>query len=287
MDAPFPRRTWLALLLAAVFALGAAVVYAIAFHTALGRWVDEATFWGFQELEHTRTGAVAERFALLFNPLPFAGMTAAVTLIAVVRRRWRAAIAVPLAMFAANATTQILKWMVEPPPTAAWTDWPSGHATAVTSLALGLVLVASPRGRSLAVAAGGLAIAALVYGIVAAGWHLPSDVAGGFCVAATWMALAVAAIGAPAFTPSRAKPRVAIGAAVLAATAAAVYGLVNFDRVMSVAREHTAFVVGGLALGTGGMALAVVFAMLLHGRRDLSRSRRPPTPAASPTASTR
>ena len=122
-------------------------------------------------------------------------------LIALVRRRPRVAVAIVVILLGANATTQWLKaplaeprgrrWAVRPWSSAA--SWPSGHATAAMSLALCMVIaapaaLAAPRSAA-AMAAFSVAVC---YSFLELGWHYPSDVLGGFLVAATWTLLAAA-----------------------------------------------------------------------------------------------
>ena len=63
---------------------------------------------------------------------------------------------------------------------------PSGHTTAVMSLALALVIVSPPRLRPLAAAAGGLLTVATVFSLLVLGSHYPSDIVGGLLVATAW-----------------------------------------------------------------------------------------------------
>jgi membrane-associated phospholipid phosphatase len=66
--------------------------------------------------------------------------------------------------------------------------YPSGHTTVAIATALALVLVGPARRWTLPAAAG---LATLVAeGVIIDGWHLPSDAAGGTCLAAAWVALA-------------------------------------------------------------------------------------------------
>ncbi len=74
-------------------------------------------------------------------------------------------------------------------------SWPSGHATAATSLALCAVLVVPPRLRP-AVAVLGV-LFSLVVGVtlLMLAWHMPSDVLGGYLLAGFWVSLAIALLG--------------------------------------------------------------------------------------------
>ena len=271
MDAPLSRRRGLALAVAAGFALACVAVYLIAFHTTQGRVLDDATADGFRGLAGPVTEPLAERVAHVFDPLPFAAMTALVGLLALVRRRVRAAIVVPLAMIAANATTQILKALIGPPDGAPAAIFPSGHATAAASVVLGVVLVLAPRLRPFVAAAGGLLATAAAYSVVLLGWHLPSDAAAGFCVAGAWAALALAVLPAE---HSRAATPVALrqvlwapaAAALLACAAVGVLALERPEAAVDYARDNTTFVVVAAALGAAALALATVFAVLARRR---------------------
>ena len=64
------------------------------------------------------------------------------------------------------------------------------------SLALCLVLVVGPRLRPLAALAGAGYAIAVGYSLVVLGYHLPSDVLGGFLMAATFTLLGAAALAA-------------------------------------------------------------------------------------------
>jgi hypothetical protein len=99
------------------------------------------------------------------------------------------------------------------------------------------------------------------------GVHFPSDVLGGFLVAATWALLAVAAV-LTARGPARAQLglrerltiREALGPPALAAAAAVVLAaLVAVARpgeVAAYARAHEVFVLGAVAIGALGLAVA-------------------------------
>jgi hypothetical protein len=73
-------------------------------------------------------------------------------------------------------------------------SWPSGHSTASMSLALCLVLVVGPRLRPLAALVGAGYAVAVGYSLVVLGFHLPSDVLGGYLVAATFTLVGAAAL---------------------------------------------------------------------------------------------
>ena len=105
------------------------------------------------------------------------------------------AVVVPAILLGANVTTQLLKPALADPRAASTCtasrsiypgSWPSGHSTASMSLALCCVLVVGPRLRPLAALLGAGYAIAVGYALVALGYHLPSDVLGGYLVAATF-----------------------------------------------------------------------------------------------------
>jgi hypothetical protein len=155
-------------------------------------------------------------------------------------------------------------------------SWPSGHATASMSLALCLILVVGPRLRPVAALVGAAYAIGVGYALVALGWHLPSDVLGGYLVAASFTLLGAAALAAletrrPVPAAPRAGPPATIpwtgaaaSAAVLAALAALVLVLVRqHQQVATAAARHAetlvvASVIGALGLTlTAGLALAL------------------------------
>jgi len=75
-------------------------------------------------------------------------------------------------------------------------SWPSGHATAATALVLSAILVAPARLRPVVAGLGAAFTAIVGVALLILAWHMPSDVLGGYLVAALWMALAVAALRA-------------------------------------------------------------------------------------------
>jgi hypothetical protein len=213
-------------------------------------------------------------------------------------------------MLGANATTQILKGLLHQQHPVAFridgvlqvggSSWPSGHATAAMSLALCAVLVARARWRPMAAAAGAAFAVAVSFSFLTLVWHYPSDVLGGFLVAATWTLVGVAVVWtADARRPRRARgaapvrltARQALGPPTAAALGALVLvGLVALARphtVVAYAHAHKTFVVGAAALGALGLALAtgLMLAMTVRGdsaRPEATVSDSAPVPTAAP-----
>lgn len=156
------RRSHL-LIAAATCLAAAALVYALAFHTAAGRLADAITLRALVRLENDVTAAVANLVAQLGNPIPFALSVLALVAAALARGRPRAAALVAATTVGAAATSQVLKPLLAAHRTPDWLDrihvsaasWPSGHTTAAVALALAVVVVAPPRLRPLAAVAGG------------------------------------------------------------------------------------------------------------------------------------
>jgi membrane-associated phospholipid phosphatase len=194
----------------------------------------------------------------MFNPAPFAVLSVSLVAGGLIARRPRAAAAALVTMLGAGVTTQVLKPLLAfqrdyPPdhfmgPVA----YPSGHTTAVMSLALALIIVSPPRLRTLAAAAGGLLTVATVFGILVLGGHYPSDILGGLLVATAWACVASALLRlelAPSLSGA------ALGAFVLAAAGIFVVAMRPAD-AFAYAAANTTFVVGALAIAAGALVLS-------------------------------
>jgi membrane-associated phospholipid phosphatase len=169
-------------------------------------------------------GTVAGAVVHLGDPLPLLALLAVACGTALARRRPLDALAAAAVVAGANLTTQILKVALAHPryqpvlgdhqlgPVA----FPSGHATAAASIAVAFALVVPPRlRRAVAPLAAGLALA-VGCSVVVLFWHYPSDVLGGFVVAAGWgfAVLALARAGkAGRRPPRRRRPNSQLGVA--------------------------------------------------------------------------
>jgi len=279
---PSPARALVGAFLAI---LGLAAVGALERGSALVRWADAAALHGFDQGEG-RFGltGVCERLAHLADPVSFAMLGAALVAVAVVRREYRVAAVVPVILAGANVTTQILKPAVASPRLSEWlgegqiaaASWPSGHSTASMSLVLCAILVSSPRLRPLVATLGAFLAVGVGYSLLALGWHFPSDVLGGYLVAAVWALLGVAALRAadqrwPARTgrtvalrlgEALAPPLLAMSAAFAAAVAVVVVHPVG---AVEASRGNASFVAGAFMIA--GLGLAVATALVLMLRR--------------------
>jgi membrane-associated phospholipid phosphatase len=236
---------------------------------------DEATLNGFIALDRPRTEPVAGFVASLANPLPFALIGLVLVAVAVARRRWAVAAAVPFIMIGSGITTQVLKMTIEQPryAEALGTNqisdgaWPSGHATASMAIALCAILVAPARLRPLIALAGGAFAVAVSYAILVLAWHFPSDVMGGYLVAGAWALVAVAGLEAVGARRSVASPPVGRIVAAGVAGGAAWLGagaLARPGAALEYALDHPSALAGAAALALTAVALAAGLARALR-----------------------
>jgi membrane-associated phospholipid phosphatase len=266
-----PRRSRYALGAAAAGVALLFITWFAAFHVGLVQRADQAIFRAFIDLDHRpHVDGTASFIANLCDPNPYVWFATIPVLVALTRRRPAVAVAVVAILLGANVTTQLLKpalaqpradWLLGGMSYVAPASWPSGHATAAMSLALCFVLAAPSRLRPVVAALGAAFAASVSYSFLTLGWHYPSDVFGGFLVAGTWSALAVAALSA--LEARRRLPRVAetrqlsVHKALLpsAATVLGTLVLAGPLGLVARARTHEALLVGAAAIGALGVAL--------------------------------
>lgn len=211
--------------------------------------------------------------------------------IALVRRRFRQALAAAIVVAGANLTTQLLKPVLgRLDPLGGDAErfsqgiFPSGHATVAMSLALALVIVVPSAARPIGAVVGAVYTAAVGVGLLLLGWHFPSDVAGGFLIAALWAVGAVAWLrrsGAPrsvTLAPAsrvRAGMRVALVVAGVVAVAVSVaigVRITNLDQAAELGRLRTAFIGGAAVIVLLALALPPAAAALLLPRESPGES---------------
>jgi membrane-associated phospholipid phosphatase len=262
---------------------GLAGTWALAFGSGRVRGLDTAALQGFVGLDRPATRGPAEVVAAFGDPLPFVLLGAAMVVIAVARGRPRIALAIPVVLAGSAVTSQLLKPLLASPRMCdclavgriADASWPSGHATASMALALCAVLVAPPRWRPTAAVAGAAVAVAVSYALLSLGWHFPSDVLGGYLVAAMWTAGALAALwAADARWPARTGREAAVrwGAALAPATvgvlapllAVSVIALARPYGALHYAQAHTTFVFVAAVIAAAAAATAGGFAAALR-----------------------
>lgn len=172
----------------------ALLVWAGAFHVGPVHGIDGHLLFLFTRLQDTPVEPLAQLIAWLIVPLLYLPLSVGVMVMADRSGGRRMAIAAAVAIVGANVTAQALKRGLAEPRVTPWlqhqigaVSWPSGHATAAAVLALTAIVVAPAAWRAMVI----LPALAIATGVAAAvlvmHWHYPSDVAGGFAVAGTWV----------------------------------------------------------------------------------------------------
>jgi len=265
-----PRRL-LSAAAACVVALMALLV--VVYESERGAVADERALEGFGELQRPRLVELADAVANAADPAPFALITVVLVLFAVVRSGVVRGLGAGTILVGANVTTQVLKPILANPRGTfgeygvAAEAFPSGHATAAMSIALVAVVVAPRRLRPLvAVGAAGFALA-VGFSITALDWHFPSDVAGGYLVAAAWCFGVLGAVrtyehrrAAPEAREERPAWRLAAAALLVALVVASWLALERLPRVTGYAEGHTTFAV--VAAATAALVVVLVGAAL-------------------------
>ena len=282
-----PRRARIALIGAAIGVVLLAVTWYVSHYVGFVRRADVNILLGFAQLNRPRLDRLTQFIATLCDPQRYVFLALIPVALALARRRFRVAAMIAVVLLCANETTQLLKpLLVAPRDPVSWSpigeaSWPSGHATASMTLALCTVIAAPPRRRP-AVAAAMVAFAlAVCYSFLELGWHYPSDVFGGFLVAATWTLLGIAGlslyearVGVRTPPARQLSPPVSVSVgralapmgALLGAVAVCI-GLVVLARpqpVIDYARGHEWFVVGAAAIGVLGLMIASGLTLMLR-----------------------
>jgi membrane-associated phospholipid phosphatase len=285
-----PKRARVALIGAAAGVILLILTWLVSFHVGVVGRADASVLNGFDDLQGPFINWLAAAIANLCDPKPYVFLAAAVVLVAVIRRRGRVAAAVAVVILGANVTTQLLKTLLTGTHPVAYVlagqlnfksaAWPSGHATAAMSLALCGVLVAPARRRPVVAAVGAAFAVGVSFSFLILAWHYPSDVFGGFLVAATWTLVGVATVSmADARWPRpvsrsavvRLTARQALGPPVAMALGAlvlvALIVLAQPHPVVAYAHAHKTFVIGAAAIGALGLALATGLMLATTPRR--------------------
>ena len=271
---PSLGRTTVAVATAAASAAAMVAVGVVGVGTLAGRTLDADMLHGFTGLDRSAIDPAVRELALSVDPVPYACLGLALVGICAARRRfWRAA-TVGAVLVGAGASAQLLKRLIASPRNPSFGDgfrvedigWPSGHAAAVTALAMCAVIASPPAWRGVVALAAGAYAVALGFATLALTWHYPSEVLGGILLAGVWGAsgLAVLARVEPSVPRRPAPPppgRViasgtvgALVAAALAYAAAVPVPIAGGDRA---AMTVCAF---AIAMSTLGLLVATVVA---------------------------
>jgi len=179
-----------------------ALTWVVAELVPAGQARDSLALYHFVLLSRPHVDLLANDLLRLLDLPGLVLWTVALVAVAFARGRPRVALAVALVMALAPLSSEALKPLLAhqhvPIGTLHINDasWPSGHSTAALALALCAVLVAPARLRLLVTALGAVFALAVGCSLLILAWHMPSDVLGGYLLAALWMALAVAGLRA-------------------------------------------------------------------------------------------
>jgi membrane-associated phospholipid phosphatase len=191
-----------ALRAAGLCALAAALVWVLAELVPAGHVRDAILLRHFTLLSGPHVDTAANTLLAALSPVPLACWGLALVLFALARGLRREALAVGLVVALAPLSADRLKPLLAHAHARAGTvhigaaSWPSGHSAAALALALCAALLAPPRARVPVALAGAAFALAVGFALLVRAWHMPSDVLGGYLVAALWTALAVAGLRA-------------------------------------------------------------------------------------------
>ena len=172
-------------------ASGAAAAYLITVGTRAGQLIGELILGGRPPAVEQVT--TAESVLEIMSRSSLALGTIVIGAIALLQRRPRLAGAALSVVIGANISSQLLKQILldrtdllgglfYPLPNS----FPSGHATAAASIAVGLLLVIPPLLRAPVVALSAVVVAVVGVSTLVAGWHRMADAVGGTFVATSW-----------------------------------------------------------------------------------------------------
>lgn len=282
---PLPTRARICLAGAGLGIVLLALTWYLSHYVAFLRRVDVNILLGFAQLDRPGLDRLTNAIASSCDPRWYALLVLIPLGLALAHRRFRVAAMIAIVLLGANETTQLLKPLLVAPRDPVWwspigeASWPSGHATASMTLALCTVTAAPARRRPAVAAAMAAFTLAVCYSFLELGWHYPSDVFGGFLVAATWTLLGIAGLSildarraASEADSARPATTVSVGealtpmAAMLAAAMLAVLlvVLVRPRAVLDYAHAHAAFVVGAGAIAGLGLLLASGLTLVLR-----------------------
>ena len=159
---------------------------------------DALALYEFTTLGRPRLDSIGNFLLKLLSPALFILWGAALIALAVAREQRRVAVAVLAVLVLAPLSAEILKPLLAHTHDSVGNvrigpaSWPSGHSTAASALAMSAVLVAPVALRVIVATAATIFVLAVSFSLLLLAWHMPSDVIGGWLMAALWTSLAVA-----------------------------------------------------------------------------------------------
>jgi membrane-associated phospholipid phosphatase len=190
------------LALAGLIVIALAAIWLVAELVPAVHLKDAVALYEFTSLSRPRLDSLASFMLHLLDPPVFILWGIALVAIAIARERARlAAVVVVVLAFAPLSADRLKPLLAHSHDQIGYVhigaaSWPSGHSTAAAALALCAVLVSPARFRPVVAALGVLFVLAIGFSLLMLGWHMPSDVLGGYLVAGLWAALGVAALRA-------------------------------------------------------------------------------------------
>jgi len=191
-------RNWPTGLAATLLILAAAEAVALVFiwrffvQSAHGQLLDSVALAG-NSIGQARIEGPVGTILNAISVVSVVAATAIVGFIALIRRRAAVAFGAILLVAGANATTQVLKHVIDRPElgvdvqrAAAGNSLPSGHTTIAASVAVALMLVLPAGARGIGGIVGALCAAAVGVATLSAGWHRPSDAVAALLVVGVW-----------------------------------------------------------------------------------------------------
>jgi membrane-associated phospholipid phosphatase len=192
----------LAACLACLLAL--TVLAQVAFHAGAFRDLDARALNRLSADRDGAPGDIARAVAYLGDPVPQLVLLGLACLLALRLGRPRRAIAAAILVGGADLSAQALKVALAQPRYQSLLGYyqvgteafPSGHATATMAMALACLLVVPRAWRVPVAIVGGVATASVGCAVVVLHRHYPSDVLGGWLLAAVWFFALVTALRA-------------------------------------------------------------------------------------------
>lgn len=268
--------------------------YLILVLTPIGQSWDDAALVG-RLRERGADRAEVGRFLKSIDTVTLVLMVVVVAVVGLLRRRVRLALLAGGAFFAAVLSAELLKAVLPRPSYGSelailaskdYDTYPSGHATIATGFVLALVMVNNNRWRPLVALLGLLWSSAVATGVVAAGWHRPSDAIGGIALATAWLALAAAflsrerGLAAEPGRLARALPAIAAALGLLVVVTAVVLALTSSKARQPADVAWWAFPIGQIAIDLTAIAAVGTYAWLLKDLRFGNPQRGTPAPMA-------
>jgi membrane-associated phospholipid phosphatase len=265
---------------------------ALAYYVPPTHTLDVSALHGFMAMHHARVDKVADVFAHLCNPLPYAIASVIAVAVAGMMRGLRTAVTVGILLAGANATSQLLKpalahhrelyhthWHIYNLPDAAF---PSGHATAAMSLSLAALIIVPRAYRPLVATFGAIFTILVSFAILILAYHFPSDIVGGYLIATAWGLVAFAALttvnarwpqrGTVRQAAREALPAPSVAtiakAAVAAAVIAALVAASRAHQIASFADRHTAATAVASAIAVAAAILLAAVVSISSGSRS-------------------